>query len=365
MRRIDVELGGRGYPIHVGHGILPLLGQQCREQKLGKRVAVVTDADVAPHYLEPAAAGLRDAGYDVLEVTYPGGEAGKNLHSAESIFGRLIEAEMDRSAWVLALGGGVVGDLAGFVAATFMRGISFVQVPTTIVAQVDASSGGKTAVNHSLGKNLIGVFHQPSMVHIDTGVLATLPRRELASGLGEVIKHAVIRDAELFAFLEEHLEDLQALRLDPDALDWVIARNVEIKAAVVEADEREGGIRAILNYGHTIGHAIEAATEYQQYRHGEAVILGMIGAGQIARELGLWSEAERRRQDAVLERVGVPAGVGRVPADLIVERTRADKKRIGGQLRLVLGRRIGEVEIVDGVDRDVVRAAVEYLRERY
>ena len=326
---------------------------------------MVTDEVVAPHYLQPAAAALRDAGYQVLEVTYPGGEADKNLGSAESIFGRLIGAEMDRSAWVLALGGGVVGDLAGFVAATFMRGISLVQVPTTIVAQVDASSGGKTAVNHRQGKNLIGVFHQPSMVHIDTGVLATLPRRELVAGLGEVIKHAVIRDEELFAFLEEHLEDLQALRLDPDALDWVIARNVEIKAAVVEADEREGGLRAILNYGHTIGHAIEAATEYQQYRHGEAVILGMIGAGQIALQLGLWSEAEQRRQDALLQRVGVPAGVGQVSAERIVDRTRADKKRIGGQLRLVLGRRIGAVEIVDGVDEDVVRAAVEYIRERY
>ena len=365
MQTIDVALEARSYPIHVGHGILPQLGQYCEAVELGRQVVVVVDEGVAPHYLPAVSTGLRAAGYEVLEVMFSGGDTAKSLQTAEGIFGRLIEAGLDRSAWVLALGGGVVGDLAGFVAATFLRGIAFVQVPTTIVAQVDSSIGGKTAVNHRLGKNLIGAFHQPRLVCIDTEVLRTLPREELVAGLGEVIKHAVIRDAELFAFLEEHLEEVVRLELEPEVLDWLIARNVQIKAAVVEADEREGGLRAILNYGHTIGHAIETATNYEKYRHGEGVILGMIGAGQIALNQGLWSAAEQQRQDALLERLGVPAGVGEVPTDLIVGRTRADKKRVDGKQRLILGRQIGRVEIVDDVPEEVVRAGVEYVQQRY
>ncbi len=365
MRKIDVGLEGRGYAIHVGHGILAQLGALCRALKLGRQVAVITDEAVAARYLSSVSAGLSAAGYEVLEVVFSGGDAAKNLEHAEQIFARLIEARMDRGAWILALGGGVVGDMAGFVAATFLRGVPYVQVPTTIVAQVDSSIGGKTAVNHRLGKNLIGSFHQPELVCIDTEVLRTLPRGELVAGLAEVVKHAIIRDSELFAFLEEHLEKVVALELDPESLDWLIARNVRIKAGVVEADEREGGLRAILNYGHTIGHAIEAATEYQKYRHGEGVILGMIGAGHIARSQGLWSAAAQQRQDGLLKRLGVPPGIGEVPAERVVERTRADKKRIGGKTRLILGREIGQVEIVDGLGEEVLREGVDYIRQKY
>ncbi|MCH2662559.1 3-dehydroquinate synthase, partial [bacterium] len=305
MHRIDLAVEGAAYPIFVGHDILGELGSRCSEQGLGRQVALVSDEAVAARYLEPATASLRAAGFQVLEVVYAGGEGMKNLAGAEGILAKMIEAEFDRSAWITALGGGVVGDMAGFVAATYLRGIPYVQVPTTIVAQVDSSIGGKTGVNHALGKNLIGAFHQPRLVLVDTDALRSLPGREAVAGMAEVVKHALIRDEELFSFLEDRLEEVVAMQLDAETLDWLIARNVEIKAAVVSADEREGGLRAILNYGHTIGHAIEAATDYGRYKHGEAVILGLIGAGEIARREGTWTEEERRRQDALLERLGV------------------------------------------------------------
>lgn len=365
MQTVDVALEDRAYQVQVGHAILPQIGDLCRPLGLGQRVAIIADRAVADPYLEPVVASLREAGYDPLEILFSGGDAAKNLTTAEQIFGRLIAAELDRSAWILALGGGVVGDLAGFVAATFLRGVPFVQAPTTIVAQVDASVGGKTAVNHALGKNLIGAFHQPRLVLIDTDVLRTLPRRELVAGMGEVVKHAVIRDPELFAFLEEHLERIVDLELEPDRLDWLIARNVQIKARVVEIDEREGGLRAILNYGHTVGHAIEAAGEYTRYRHGEGVILGMVAAGEIAVCRNLWSDAERQRQDTLLTRLEIPTGLREIPTAQILERTRTDKKRVSGRLRFVLPRRIGQVEIVDDVPEETVSAAIEYVQRNY
>jgi len=325
-------------------------------------MAVISDEAVAGYYLEPVVASLKKAGFAPVEIVFSGGDPAKNLTTVEQVCGQLIEAEFDRNTWILALGGGVVGDLAGFVAATFLRGISFVQVPTTIVAQVDASVGGKTAVNHRLGKNLIGAFHQPRLVLIDTGVLRTLPHRELVAGLGEVVKHAVIRDSELFAFLEDNLEKVMALDLETEKIEWLIARNVQIKARIVEADERERGLRGILNYGHTVGHAIEAATRYKRYRHGEAIILGMIAAGEIAVRQGLWSAEERRRQDRLLARLGIPAGLQKIPTERILERTRTDKKRVGDQLRFALGRRIGLVEIVDGIPEEIVREAIEYVQ---
>ena len=363
--------GGSGYSVHVGHGMLPQLGRRCRELGLGPRAAVVADAALGDR-VEAIVESLQEAGFDILTVPLSGGDAGKNLRSAEQIYGRLIEAELDRKSWIAAVGGGVAGDMAGFVAATFLRGVDWVQIPTTIVAQVDASIGGKTAVNHELGKNMIGAFHQPRMVFTDTDFLRTLPRPERVAGMAEVVKHAVIRDESLFTFLEEHLRDVVEMEIDAEGLDWLIGRNAEIKAAVVEADEKEGDLRAILNYGHTIGHAIESVghamdptTEYGRFRHGEAVILGMAAAGEIAERRGFWSPAEHRRQDALLERLGVPPGIADVPADRIVERTRADKKRLNGKLRFVLARRIGEVALVDDVDEETVRAGVTYIQERY
>lgn len=364
MQTVDVALEDHPYAIHVGHGILSRLGALCRAAGLGRQVALITDHTVAGLHLAPVAAGLREAGFEVTEVRFSGTDAAKTLRTAEEIFGQLIQAGLDRKAWVLALGGGVVGDLAGFVAATFLRGIPFVQVPTTIVSQVDASIGGKTGVNHALGKNMIGAFHQPRLVCIDTALLYTLPRRELVAGMAEVVKHALIRDAELFAFLERHIEQIAGLELDPDQLDWLIAANARIKAEVVAADEKESQLRAILNYGHTIGHAIESASQYG-YLHGEAVILGMVGAGELAVQRRMWDEAERERQDQLLARLGIPAGLSRLSVDLIAERTRADKKRLEGRHRFVLLRRIGQVEIVDGVSDGEVRAALEYIQRRH
>ncbi len=363
MQRIDVAIPGATYPIFVGHDILGELGPRCRDLALGRQVALVTDEGVAARYLQPAGESLRAAGFEVLEIVYDGGEEAKNLLGVEGLFAQLIEAEFDRGAWVVALGGGVVGDMAGFVASTYLRGVPYVQVPTTIVAQVDSSIGGKTGVNHALGKNLIGTFHQPRLVLADTKALHSLPRRERVAGLAEVVKHGLIRDAALFAFLEQHLEQIVDMTLAPETLDWLIGCNVQIKAAVVAADEKEQGLRAILNYGHTIGHAIEAATNYDRYRHGEAIILGLIAAGEIACREGLWAEAERQRQDALLERLGVPEGLGEVEVERILTCAKADKKRVDGRLRFVLGRRIGQVEVVEGITDDTVRAAIEYVQQ--
>lgn len=363
---IGIDLpDGRRYEVCVGHGILGGLGERCRALGLKERCALIVDQALRESHGVTVADSLRGAGFDVLELSYEGGESAKNLASVERLIGAMLEAGFDRGAWVTALGGGVVGDLGGFVAATFLRGIDVVQVPTTIVSQVDASIGGKTAVNHALGKNLIGAFHQPRLVWTDTDSLRTLPRAEVVAGLAEVIKHGVIRDPALFASLEESIDAVADMQVEARHLDELIAANAGIKAAVVSADEKEGGLRAILNYGHTIGHAIEAATQYRTYRHGEAVLLGMIAAGELAERRGLWSSAdERQRHDRLVERLGLPAGVGAVDPALIVERTKADKKRVDGRHRFILARRIGEVEIVDGVSDDEVRATVEALQAR-
>ncbi|MEE2657789.1 MAG: 3-dehydroquinate synthase [Candidatus Latescibacterota bacterium] len=366
MERVHLPLDdGRSYNVIVGHGILDRLGAECRNLGMGRRAAIIADAALNQRWLDPVVASLESAGFQVVLVELEGGEAGKTLTAAGDVLGQLIAAEMDRSSWVVALGGGVVGDLAGFVAATYLRGIDFVQVPTTIVAQVDASIGGKTAVDHPQGKNMVGAFHQPRLVLADTDTLRTLPRAERVAGMAEVVKHGIIRDEELFRFLEENLEAVVDMEVDADCLNWLIARNVGIKVSIVSEDEEEAGLRAILNYGHTVGHAIEVATGYKRYRHGEAVILGMMVAGIIGERLDTWSRSERQRQDALLQRLGIPDGIGEVSADLIVERTRTDKKRIAGQLRLILGKKIGEVTIVDGVDETVVQDAVRQLQEQF
>ena len=367
MTAVSVRLeDGRHYEVVVGHGVLPELGDRCQALGLGRRCALIGDAALTDSLVDTAVRSLRAAGFDVLVLPYGAGEEGKSLASVEGLVGHMLEAELDRGAWVTAIGGGVVGDLAGFVAASYLRGVPVVQVPTTIVAQVDASMGGKTAVNHGLGKNLIGAFHQPRLVLTDTDALRTLPRAEIVAGMAEVVKHGIIRDPELFAFLERELTAVVEMQIGADDLDWLIRRNAQIKADVVSADEREGGLRAILNYGHTVGHAIEAATAYAHYRHGEAVLLGMVAAAQIAAELDLWeSDATRERHDALLDRLGVPAGVAAVDAAQIVDRTRADKKRVDGRNRFVLARGIGRVEVVDGVEDAVVRDAVDYLQRTY
>jgi len=291
----------------------------------------------------------------------PDGEEYKTLATYEQIMARLIEARFERKSVIIPLGGGVIGDVAGFVAATLLRGVPFIQVPTTIVAQVDSSIGGKVAVNHPLGKNLIGNFYQPRGVLIDTRVLNTLEPREVTSGMGEAVKHAMIRDEEFFSFLENHIESIMRFEAPDAVMERFIAWNCRIKTSVVAADERESGIRAILNYGHTIGHALEAVTGYSRYRHGEAVILGMIAAGRIAERKGLMTGDDLHRQNSLLRRIGSGVFAGGIDAAEILDAMTHDKKVVEGRIRFVLPHGIGTVRIHDDVTTAEIEDALDYL----
>ncbi len=357
METVPVAMGDRAYNIMIEADSLPRTGAFVRScAGPGARAAcVVTSETVAGLYLDTVAESLSEAAFAVTTVVIPDGEEAKTLATYEAVITRLIRDRFERTGVIVPLGGGVVGDLAGFVAATYLRGIPFVQVPTTIVAQVDSSIGGKVAVNHPLGKNLIGAFHQPLGVWIDTRVLATLPHREVVSGMGEAIKHGVIRDRDFFAFLEEHLDAVMNFSAPDAVMEKFIAWNCRIKAAVVAADEREQGLRAILNYGHTVGHALEAVTGYARFTHGEAVMLGMLAAGRIAVSRGFMPEDEFGRQNRLLFRTGINGSVeGLDPAALYDAMTR-DKKVAGGKIRFVLPDSIGAVRI----HADITRAGIE------
>ncbi|HEV7735141.1 MAG TPA: 3-dehydroquinate synthase [Candidatus Binatia bacterium] len=356
-RRIDevvVALGERSYPIVVGEGVLSEIGPRLAGLGFRGRSAVVTGELVATLYLEPVLGSLRAAGFEPLVITIPDGEEHKNLAWLALIYDRLLEAGIERRTPLVALGGGVIGDLTGFAAATLLRGLPVVQVPTTLLAMVDAAIGGKTAVNHAVGKNLIGAFHQPRLVLADTGVLRTLPRRELLAGLAEVIKYGVIRDADLFADIETHLDDV--LALDADALARVIGASCRHKAEVVARDEREEGTeRATLNYGHTVGHAVEMLTEYRRLLHGEAVAIGMVAAARVSHGLGLCDASVVTRIEGVLRRAGLPTSI---PDDLerpaLALAMRSDKKSAGGKIRFVAVEAIGRVRLVELVGTEIV-----------
>jgi 3-dehydroquinate synthase len=351
MKTLDLELGRRRYPIHIGAGLLAR-AELLTPHIAGARVAIVTNVTVGPLYLAKLRAGL--AAYQPVEVMLPDGEQYKTLETLNRIFDALLTARCDRQTTVIALGGGVVGDLAGFAAAVYQRGVPFIQVPTTLLAQVDSSVGGKTGVNHPLGKNMIGAFHQPRAVVIDTDTLDTLPDRELFAGLAEVIKVGLIRDREFFDWLEAHMDRL--LGRDPEALTHAIHRSCRNKAEVVAADEREEGVRATLNLGHTFGHAIEAGLGYGEWLHGEAIAAGMVMAADLSRRLGWLSEADVRRIAALIKRARLPVAA---PPTLAPERFRelmsVDKKARGGKLRLVLLKQLGEA-VVTG---DVPAAALD------
>ena len=366
MRTVKVKVGDQAYPIHIGHGLLKELGQIYRTLELGRKAAVLTDKGVVDHHLDPAVESLRDAGVDVFSITIRGGEANKTLDTVKSVYDALIDARMDRGSTVVSLGGGVVGDIGGFVAATFMRGIDYVQVPTTIVSQVDASVGGKTGVDYGGGKNMIGAFHHPRLVCIDTSLLRTLPRREVVAGMVEVAKHAVIRDEAMFTLLESCIEEIVEMHLPLDELDALIESNCRIKAEVVQADPDERtGLRAILNYGHTIGHAIESATDYGRYLHGEAVLFGMAAAGKIALERENWAGVDFRRQEGLLQRLGIPGGLDLVPEESILERIEIDKKSRDGVLTFVLPTRVGHATTFNDVTRDEILAGIEYVKGKW
>jgi 3-dehydroquinate synthase len=331
---IQVELGSRSHSIHVGSGTLGTLGARLKAAGAGPRIAVVTTTTVARLYAEGVRAGLEAAGFEPEVIEIPDGEEHKTLATLAGIYDRLIAARLDRGATLVALGGGVVGDLGGFAAATFLRGIALAHVPTTLVAQVDASVGGKTAVNHAAGKNLIGAFYQPRIVLADVDVLGTLPQREFVAGLAEVIKYGATLDRDLFAYLEGTLD--QVLTRDAATMVHVVAACCRLKAAVVGADEKEQEYRAVLNFGHTVGHAIEAVTGYGRYLHGEAVAIGMICATRISVARGYCDRATAARVRLLIERAGLPT---EVPPDLeaeaIARAIGVDKKVRGGAVRFV------------------------------
>lgn len=356
---LRVNLGERSYPILIGSSQLSQLGEYLASLSLAPRLFVVTNEVVGRIYGEAVSRALRDAGFDVIYYELPDGEEYKSLGSADKLYTRAIEGGLERQGAMIAVGGGVIGDLAGFVAATYMRGVPFVQVPTTLLAQVDSSVGGKVAVNHPLGKNMIGCFYQPRLVFADVSTLKTLPLREVRAGLAEVIKYGIIRDKNFFEFLEENLE--KTLALDQETLIQVVRRSCAIKAEIVEKDETEQGLRAILNFGHTIGHALEVLTEYRVYKHGEAVAAGMVAATFIAEEKGLCSPDISERLIGLLERAGLSC---RIPfrAEEIMAVLPRDKKVRMGKLRFVLPVAIGEVIIESDVSEEIIWSAIERCR---
>lgn len=363
MPQVMVELGSRSYPVLIERGITSRLGEALTQWcPRVCRVLIVTDTNVAPLYLQRVRNSLERAGITTAAAKVPAGEGSKSLAQAYSLYSACLRAGLERSSAVVALGGGVIGDLAGFVAATYLRGIALIQVPTTLLAQVDSSVGGKTGVDLPEGKNLVGAFHQPSLVAADLDALTTLPRRELVAGLAEVVKYGVIRDAGFFRFMESRAEE--ALALDPSVMGLVVESSCRIKADVVAADERESGLRAILNFGHTVGHAIEAALGYGSLLHGEAVAIGMVAATRIAREAGVLQEPElETRLVRLLIRLGLPVQLpaGLTPAALepLMQR---DKKVQDGRIRWVLPVRTGEVTVTAEVPPGVVRRVLQEMR---
>lgn len=343
MKQLLVGLGDRSYPINIGAGILPQIGEQLDLLKFSNKVALVTNPLVGGHYGQTVIDSVRDTGREVSVIQVPDGEVFKNHETLQLIYDTLIERGFDRSSGLIALGGGVIGDLTGYAAATFLRGIPFVQVPTSLLAQVDSSVGGKTGINHPLGKNLIGSFYQPRYVHIDVSVLNTLAEREFAAGLAEVVKYGVIADADFFRWLEENVDPL--LRHDPEALIHAVMMSCQIKANVVENDEKEQGLRAILNYGHTFGHAVETLAGYGVIKHGEAVAIGMLIAAEIARGRQLCTEQDIARLSSLLCGFNLPIVPPGFAAEEYLSVMQRDKKVQEGRLRMVLNRGIGVAEI--------------------
>lgn len=353
---ITVPLPEKSYPIAIAPGNLDQLGPQMQKLNLGQKVLLVSNPTVFPLYGERAIASLTAAGFTVSQCLLPDGEAYKTSATLQKIYDVALENRLERSSTMVALGGGVIGDMTGFAAATWLRGINVVQVPTTLLAMVDASIGGKTGVNHPQGKNLIGAFHQPSLVLIDPDVLKTLPVREFRAGIAEVIKYGIIWDAELFSQLEraERLDEITTI--SDDLLTEIIYRSCQSKADVVSQDEKESGLRAILNYGHTIGHAVESLTGYTVVNHGEAVGIGMVFASKLALLVNQWSQEGDRRQLALIEKTGLPTSL---PAGLNIEEIlvslTADKKVKSGKVRFILPVKIGEANISDQVTGDMIR----------
>ncbi len=354
---VHVNLGPRSYDIHITHNDLAGVGLFARQLGAGSLALVVTDENVTPH-AHSVADALRAAAFTAELVSLPAGEAQKALIVAERLYDRLIDLQADRRTLIVAVGGGVVGDLSGFVAATYARGVPLLMVPTTLLAMVDSSVGGKVAVNHHRAKNMIGAFHQPVGVWIDTATLATLPDREYLSGLAEVVKAGVIMNAELFAWLESNVAAIR--KRSAAAVRHVVQRSCELKASIVERDEREEtGLRAILNYGHTFAHAFETASGYSFWLHGEAVAAGMMCAARLAAHRGMIGEDLLERQRTLLHAFDLPTTIEPWPIHALLTTMRTDKKALAGKLRLILPTQLGHAALFDDVSEDEVRRVLQ------
>ncbi|ASK67604.1 MULTISPECIES: 3-dehydroquinate synthase [Shewanella] len=354
-KQIQVDLGERSYPIYIGQSLMSD-GETLSRYLLKKRILIVTNETVAPLYLKPIQDTMASFG-EVTSVILPDGEQFKDLTHLDSIFTALLQRNYGRDSVLVALGGGVIGDMTGFAAACYQRGVDFIQIPTTLLSQVDSSVGGKTAVNHPLGKNMIGAFYQPQMVIIDTECLQTLPAREFAAGMAEVIKYGIMWDAEFFQWLENNVQALKSL--DTQALVYAISRCCEIKADVVSQDETEQGVRALLNLGHTFGHAIEAEMGYGNWLHGEAVAAGTVLAAQTAKSMGLIDESIVRRIVQLFHAFDLPITAPEsMDFDSFIKHMRRDKKVLGGQIRLVLPTAIGRADVFSQVPESTLEQVI-------
>lgn len=352
MQTLTVSLADRSYPIHIGNGllgqadlILPYLKR--------KQVAIVSNTTVAPLYMQAIAQPLRDAGVSVIEIILPDGEAYKNNETLQTIYDHLLQNRCERNTTLIALGGGVIGDLTGYAAATYLRGVPFIQVPTTLLSQVDSSVGGKTGINHPLGKNMIGAFYQPKLVLADIDTLKTLPQRELSAGVAEVIKYGLIRDADFFSWLETNMSALMAL--DTAVASYAIYRSCQNKAEVVAADEHEQGERALLNLGHTFGHAIENAMGYGVWLHGEAVATGTVMAADLSQRMGWLNEAQIARIKTIMQAAKLPIAAPDLGAEEYLRLMQLDKKVSDGRIRLILQQDIGKAVITADYDADKLK----------
>jgi 3-dehydroquinate synthase len=358
VRTVHVSLGHRSYAIKIAPGLIARFGRECARLKLGARCAIITDTNVGRRYAKTVFNSLATAGFSPSLIIVQAGEAAKSLKTVQSCYDQLAVHRLERKSFIVALGGGVVGDLAGFLAATYLRGLAFVQVPTTLLAQVDSSVGGKVGVNLNAGKNLVGAFYQPRLVACDLNTLKTLPDREFRAGLAEVIKYGIVYDAKLFAQIEGELPKL--LRREPKMLAAVVARCCEIKAEVVGRDETEGGPRAILNFGHTIGHAIEAVSGYGRFLHGEAIAIGQVAVAKISSSILGLPERDLERIIRLFRRAGLPTTVrlraGQGPK--LFAAMRLDKKVSGGEIKFVLAKKIGKVEFGHKVPATVIEQAL-------
>ncbi len=369
MEKIKVNLKENSYNINVGAGILSEFGEHLKKLNSFEKIVVITDSLVNELWGGCLRATLRSAdfSFDVIEV--PRGERYKNLSVAFKIYDKLLQLEVHRDCCIIAFGGGVIGDLAGFVAATYMRGTYLVHVPTTLLAQVDSSIGGKTSVNHPKGKNLIGVFYQPLFVHADVETLMTLPQKEITTGLAEVIKYGVIEDEDFFKFLESNshqlntkaFEDKDTLKAALKVWQTIVTESCKIKSNIVEQDEKETGIRMVLNFGHTIGHAVETVTKYRIYNHGEAVAIGMVAASMIAKEMGMLDGTSVSRIKQLLEKLKLPTSIEGLRAERIIRSLRVDKKIREGKIKFVLPKKIGKVEVRDDVPLSMVRRVLKEI----